>query len=100
MKENYTEVFNYGNITPEDKRVAQEIVDICESTNNQMVAELIKHKFKLKSMPKYDIKDSVFYKKCLENEINCMIQGNILDNGIEYPVIAICEDIRILNKLF
>ena len=92
--------FDYGNITEEHKRVVEEIVSLCDSLGNETLSELLKHKFKIVSRPRYDMESSTFVEKCRKNNIYCAIQGYVTDSdGIDYPIVSICEDIRKLNQL-
>jgi hypothetical protein len=93
-------VFDYRVINDDHKAAAEEIANILEGMNQEMLAELIKHKFQVIERPKYDMKESKFVKHCADAGVYCSIQGHTLDgDGIEYPLISICEDIRKLNNL-
>jgi hypothetical protein len=84
------------------------VKEACEILKTQGVDEnVIKNlqlQFKVKELPKYDVKESPFAQYCKKNNIHMMEQGNVTvkENGeIKlYPVGVVCEDIRILNKLF
>lgn len=95
------ENFNYGNITDEHKAAALEIVNIARSTNNDMLAELIAHKFQLVEPVKYDIADSKFVQACETMKFNYWIQGWVTEgedkDAVHYPIISITEDVRKLN---
>src|SRR6056300_1771981 len=84
------------------------VKEACEILKTQGVDEnVIKNlqlQFKVKELHKYDVKESPFAQYCKKNNIHMMEQGNVTvkENGetMLYPVGVVCEDIRILNKLF
>jgi hypothetical protein len=94
------EPFNYALINDEHKLAAEEIVNLCNQLGQPMIAEVIKNKFELIDRPKYDMEQSDFVKACSEIGIYCSIQGHRIDNGVEYPMVVINEDIRTFEKLF
>lgn len=91
-------VFDWRDIKPEHQQAAQEIADIMENMNQPMLAELIRQKFKVIPPTRYDLKQSEFVQECSKNNIGIMIQGYVDEGGIQYPLIAITEDIRRLDK--
>ena len=97
-------VFNYGEITEEHKDAAKEIAGIVESFGNPMLSELIKQKFKVTEIPRYDLKDSKFAQACIQANVFPSVQGYVQEgtdlNKTEYPLIGISEDVRKLEKLF
>jgi len=84
------------------------VKEACEILKTQGVDENIikdlKWKFKIIEHAKYDLKESPFAQYCKKNNIIMMNQGHVTvkENGetMLYPVGVVCEDIRILNKLF
>jgi len=92
-------LFDYGNISDEQKLVAKEIVEIANSMGLNVLSELIKDKFKIKQYPRIDHTESLFYKKCKEIDINPALQGFNRYNGKEYPILAINQDVRALDLL-
>lgn len=92
-------VFDYRNITEEHKKVAEEIANILSDIGQPMLAELVKVKFQVVDRPKYKLDDSPFIDFCKKAGLHFTIQGYTIENGVEYPLVTLCEDIRKLNKL-
>lgn len=94
-------LFNYGDITTEHKEAASEIAGLIENAGQPMLAEMIKSKFKVKEIPKYDLDESEFCKLAKQGNINVVIQGFVQEgddhNAKQYQLISICEDIRKLD---
>jgi hypothetical protein len=91
-------VFDWRDIKPEHQQAAQEIADIMEGMNQPMLAELIRQKFKVVSPTRFDLRESEFVQECQKNNIGIMIQGYTEEQGVHYPLIAITEDVRRLDK--
>jgi hypothetical protein len=100
--EEFYPVYDYGNITKDDKALVKEIIKILEKENQYGLSEQLKLTFGLNNIAKYNIEESVFYNLCKENNITVSKQGDIKvsENGnhIEYPIVSICEDIRKVDK--
>lgn len=95
------EPFDYGNISKEQQKTVEEIVNLAQSFGHTLFAELLKNKFQIKERKKFDIKDSIFVKYAIENNINCTGQGYIDNLNYDekiYPVVAVCEDVRKLDN--
>ena len=96
-------IFDYGNITDENKAAALEIANMLSGQGMNDVAEAIKLKFKIKEIPKYDIDNSPWTVACREAGVYCGIQGYVQEGTepdiIQYPLIAVCSDIRNFEKL-
>jgi hypothetical protein len=93
-------LFDYGTINSEQKKVAEEIAQLALQMNQPMLAELIKQKFKIVDIPLYDISKTNFINKCKEINVKPSIQGYILEDNLKYPILCLNEDIRTLEKLF
>ena len=97
-------LFDYGSINDDHKSAASEIASIVEQSGNEMLAELIKVKFQIKEIPKYDLKQSKMVQACAEAGIYCAVQGLIQEGvdseAIQYPMVTICEDVRKLETLY
>jgi hypothetical protein len=91
-------VFDYNSITEEHKKVVKEITSLLDQHGQEMLSELIKLKFKIKENPKFDLKESVFMQACKHAQIIPIIQGFLIDQGVEYPVVLIQDDIRKLDS--
>lgn len=92
-------VFDYRNINDDHKKAAEEIANILADSGQPMLSELVKLRFEVVERPKYNLNDSPFIDFCKKAGLHFVIQGYTVENGIEYPMITICEDIRKLNKL-
>lgn len=93
--------FDYGNMKLEHKEAAEEIVRLCEANGNEVLAELIKKNFNLVVRPIFNPEDTEFFKYCKQANIFPTVQGIMVDYGqeIDYPVVAICDDIRKIENL-
>lgn len=100
----YTPNYDYGSISQEDKALVKEITILLEKENQNAIAEQLKLTFGLKDIERYDMNTSPFYQVCRELNVPLSPQGTVKvsENGktIEYPLVALCDDIRILNKIF
>ena len=100
--ENFSSLYDYRNISDNDKKLVKEIISILEKDNNYAMSNQLKVTFKLTDTNVYDIEKSEFFKACQKHNINLQKQGivTVMENNIttEYPVISICEDIRRLNN--
>jgi hypothetical protein len=96
------EMFDYGTISDEHKAAASEIVNMCNEMGQPLVAEFIKHKFKLVEPKRFDFKSSSFVKACEEAGIFVSVQGFVAEgtgpNEVQYQLCAVNEDIRKLDK--
>jgi hypothetical protein len=92
-------VFDYRSLNEDHKKAAEEIANILSGMGQPMLAELVKLKFEVIDRPKYNLNDSPFIDFCKKAGLHFTIQGYTIDNGIEYPLVTLCEDIRKLNKL-
>jgi len=101
--DNMQPVFDYGFINDDHKKAAEEIAALAEQQGMTMFAELIKTRFQVKEIPKYDISNSKFVQYCEKADLRLVTQG-FLREGIEpdviqYPLMVLCDDIRRLEKL-
>ena len=96
-------VFDYGNITDENKAAALEIADMLERQGLKDLAESIKVKFKIKEIPKYDLDKSPIVAALNQVGLFCSIQGYLQEGAepdiMQYPIIAVCSDIRNFEQL-
>ena len=94
--------FNYGDITDEHKHAAKEIANLMEGMNQPMMAELIRERFQITPIPKYDFTQHPFVKACEKANLFCAVQGHVKDGSgkMEYPVISISDDVRKFEDLF
>ena len=103
-KNKIKDVFDYGNIKEEHKDAAVEIISLLQKTGgNDLVCELIKQKFEIKEIPKYDVNTSTFGNFCKQKDIFVATQGWIVEGeGLEkkqFPIVCINVDVRKLDEL-
>ena len=97
--------FDFGTLNNDHTKAVKEACEILKTQGvDETIIKDLQLKFKVKELPKYDLKESPFAQYCKKNNIYLMEQGNVTvkENGETklYPVAVVCEDIRILNKLF
>lgn len=97
--------FDFGELNKDHTSAVKEACEILETQGvDETIIKDLQLKFKVKELPKYDVEESPFAQYCKKNNIHMMEQGHVTvkENGeIKlYPVGVVCEDIRILNKLF
>lgn len=96
-------VFDYGNITDEQKNVVDEIIKILNQFDQPMIAELLRSKFELEPIKEFDLSTSKFVKYCEAAGLRLHIQGTVCEgehpNKISYPILTLQEDVRHLDKL-
>jgi hypothetical protein len=98
------DVFDYGNIKEEHKDAAIEIISILEKLGQGgITSELIKQKFEITEIPKYDVNTSTFGNFCKQKNIFVATQGWIIEGeGLEkkqFPMVSVNVDIRKLDEL-
>lgn len=103
-EKNVEHLFDYGSINDQHKSAAAEIAELAEQAGNTDFAEMIRTKFEIKEIPRYDLTQSKMVRACAEAGIFCATQGflqeGIGEDAIRYPLMAICEDVRTLEKLY
>lgn len=97
--------FDFGSLNNDHTKAVKEVCEILKAQGiDENIIKDLQFKFKVKELPKYDLNESPFAQYCKKNNIFMMEQGNVTvkENGETklYPVGVVCEDIRILNKLF
>lgn len=96
-------LFDYGSIKPEHKEAAEEIANYVAGMGQEMLGDLIKTRFQIQEIPKYDMAESEFVQFCKQAGIYVAGQGYIQQgdglDAVQYPMIAVCEDIRNMQKL-
>lgn len=97
--------FDFGTLNNDHTKAVKEACEILKTQGvDETIIKDLQLKFKVKELPKYDLKESPFAQYCKKNNIHLTDQGNVTvkENGETklYPVGVVCEDIRILNKLF
>jgi hypothetical protein len=96
-------LFDYGNITDENKAAALEIANYLESKGLGEIASAIKVKFKIVEIPKYNVEASPIVAAFKKAGVYCSVQGYVQE-GVEpdimqYPLLSISADIRQLEEL-
>jgi hypothetical protein len=92
-------VFDYGSLKKEHKETAAEIAKILNQSGQTLLADLIKEKFELVEKPSYDWENSPFVLAAIEAGLYCNCQGTVVDNGVNYQIVSITDDIRRLEKI-
>ena len=102
MSDNMIPMFDYGNITDEQKSAVVEIATFLESSNQHQLADVIKKRFKVVETPKYDITQSKFYQEAQKAGVFVAVQGYVQEgldgDAMQYQLCAICDDVRNLDK--
>jgi hypothetical protein len=103
MSEELQHVFDYGDIKPEHKEAVAEVISLLRSHDLGTIADMLKIRFKIQEIPKYDASTSPWVVACTEagiyNAIQGFVQEGVEPNIIQYPLMAVCDDIRKLEKL-
>lgn len=94
--------FDYRNMTEEHKKVAAEITGIIEGWGQKDLADFVKQRFEIKTVPLFDVSNSRFVKMAEEFGLAVNIQGYVHDRDslgeeIKFPIVLISEDIRRLD---
>lgn len=104
QKENYTENYNYGEVSTNDKKVINEVITLAKQQGLDMFVEFLKFKFQIVEQPKYDFEESEFVQEAAKHGLFVSVQGNIKSgdkvDDVVYPVISICDDIRKFEKFY
>jgi hypothetical protein len=100
---NMNYLFDYGNITEENKAAALEIATYLESKGLDDIANSIKVKFKIVEIPKYDLESSPIVMALKTAGIFCAVQGYVQEgieqDTIQYPLLSLNADIRHFEAL-
>lgn len=91
--------FNYNNITDLQKDTIKEVCRICEERGMNDFSNELKVQFQIVEREKYDTTQNKFVQKCQENGLHISYQGFMVENNVEYPMIALTGDLRDLEKL-
>jgi len=93
-------VFNFGQLNDDHKAAAQEILRVCRNLGYEEMVDNIQSRFELEDIPVYEIGDDhPLLVKLNSLGMSYSIQGYTRDNGIDYPYITLCEDIRKFEDL-
>ena len=92
------ENFDYGSINDEHKKTIEEVIKLAKEQNNEIFAEFLALKFGIKPLPQFDLNDSEFINICKKTNMVYTLQGDVIDNGIRYPIVSIMHDIRFLDQ--
>ena len=100
------EVFDYRELNDLQKDTIKEVIDILRKSNQKELndfAENLKIKFKIVEIPTLDINESWLCQILKKENISVSVQGYNIENAgtkdsKQYPIIAITEDIRKIEK--
>lgn len=106
MEENKTvdviPAFDFGSINEQHQSAAKEIAGWLKSLGFNDLSEELLTRFKIQSIPTYDIENSEFYKLAKEAGIYVAGQGTLVEgqgkDAMQYPLVAISGDIRQMDK--
>ena len=102
--ENLTMQYNYGDISPSDKKVVEEVIKLAKQQNLDVFAEFLKHKFEIEETPEYDMSQSKFFKIAAKLGLFGSQQGHITypedPTKTKYPVMGMTEDVRKFEDLY
>ena len=91
-------LFDYGSISEEHKRAAEECAKLIE-TANPYVSSLIRERFNIVEPKKISLEESSFYAAATAFGIVPSQQGYMVDaDGVHIPMVAVCGDIKQLDK--
>ena len=86
-------------LTPDVKRVAESIAQICLKWGQVHLAEQIRIDYGLKDVKRMDLdKESIFYQLAKKNNIRVNQQGWVREGDQMFPLVSIDYDIRELDK--
>tara|TARA_B100000925_G_scaffold288162_1_gene268656 strand:+ start:1937 stop:2323 length:387 start_codon:yes stop_codon:yes gene_type:complete len=97
--------FDFGEIKDEHKKAVEEAIKILQEKGvDKGTLDDLKLKFQIESLPKYDFNKSLMVQFCKKNNINIIEQGFVTETKDGktklYPMCAIVEEVRVLDKLF
>ena len=98
-------VFDYGDISDEQKKVVKEIIDLMRARDQvpcRMFAEELKQRFQLEEIPMKNIEDSVWGQLTKDERLGISVQGHRLtvEDGkkIRIPHIGFSADLDYLDE--
>jgi hypothetical protein len=94
------QVFDYGAIKIEHKDAIEEAIVLAKEMGHDMYAELLSKKFQITPRKQHGINESKLLQILKENNIPFILQGFSLENDVEYPIVAIVADVRVLDDFF
>tara|TARA_Y100001972_G_scaffold90813_1_gene111120 strand:- start:1013 stop:1423 length:411 start_codon:yes stop_codon:yes gene_type:complete len=104
--DDFKSLFDYGEITERDKSVVQEVINLINErpgVPGSMIAEELKTKFQLVSIPMMKLEDSIWHQLTKDERIGQSMQGyresNDKDgNKIRIPHIGFSADLDFLDE--
>jgi hypothetical protein len=91
-------LFDYGSITEEHKRAAEECAKLIE-VENPTLAKCIRERFEIIEPKKLPLEESSFYNAVRSFGITPSQQGYMVDpDGVHIPMIAIFGDVKQLDE--
>jgi len=102
--ETFVPLFDYGSVNDDHRAAAAEIAELAKSHGSDMLAELIKVRFKVVEPNRYDISQSPFFQACKAHGMPVAIQGWIQQGDgadtVFYPLLCINEDVRKFDEFY
>lgn len=94
------QLFDYGAIKDEHKEAIEEAISLAKEMGHVMYAELLSKKFEIVRRKQHGINESKLLQILKEQNIPFILQGFSLEDDVEYPIVAIIADIRVLDDFF
>jgi hypothetical protein len=93
--------FDYDNLNESHKEAAAEAAQLVEKFYGKDIADLIRQKFGVVEVTKYDLTESLFFKLAAQHGVTVNVVGWIDESGskVIHPIISICDDIRKIHKM-
>jgi len=86
-------------LTPEVKKVAESIAQLCIKWGQTPLAEQIRIDYGMKDVTRFDLgKESIFYQYAKKHNIKVVQQGWTREGSEMYPMVSLDSDIRDLDK--
>lgn len=95
---NLNPLFDYNNINKDHLNAAKECAKIAQEFGYDDLSNKILKSFNIVEKKIFDIENSIFYKKAIENNLYPIVQGYIEHEEIKYPYVSISSDIRELDN--
>lgn len=95
--------FSYGILSDEQIATAKEIANLVEQYGQEGIAEVIRSRFKIKEIPRFDDQKTKFYQHLQKFNLAYGVQGMIREGfdttAVNIPVVSVTGDIREFEKL-
>jgi hypothetical protein len=100
LEQKQRQLFDYGAIKDEHKEAILEAISLAKEMGHDMYAEFLSKKFEIVPRKQHSINESKLLQILKENNVPFILQGFSLEDDIEYPIVAIVADVRVLDDFF